>query len=85
MLQKKWFVLRGRGRNEVGKLDGDHKITNALPELLAGDDSRGSEMGGWEVSPDGKGQSRIQQYLHFEATCPSSSLASQTPRLGVVF
>ena len=70
MLQKKWFVLRGRGRNEVGKLDGDHKITNALPELLAGDDSRGSEMGGWEVSP---------------ATCPSSSLASQTPRLGVVF
>ena len=30
MLQKKWFVLRGKGRNEVGKLDGDHKSTNAV-------------------------------------------------------
>lgn len=30
MLQKKWIVLRGRGRNEVGKLDGDHKSTDAV-------------------------------------------------------
>ena len=27
---EKWFVLRGRGRIEVGKLDGDHKSTNPV-------------------------------------------------------